>query len=283
MNLSPGLAQSAFELLRLIGRQGLNIPALLAGMERIGGMPSSEVLELAQTLNWVAISEAGTLAVTDQGGRVIDDGAYPTMLRQTVLDYVDILSPPWLQNAADGRRRAIAFAPVGVGQVLVEAEVAEGAGDDVVAFWDMLAARARGRRNERLLSIGRQGERLTLAHETDRTGRTPHWVALDSNADGFDVLSIRASDDLAPLTIEVKTTTQGLRGLMTLTHNEWMAAATASAHLFHLWDAAPRAQPRLATVTVDAMAEHIPEDRGDGGWQLVEVPFSTFADQFNAC
>lgn len=280
MEFSPGLAQSAFDLLRLIGRQGLTIPALLEGLRRIGGMPSQVVLEVTQTLNWVTLGDGGRLLAAQRGVRLLEDGCYASMLRRALLDYADILSPPWLQNASYGRMRVMSFAAIGIRQIMVEAGVAEGIQDDVVAFWDELATLARGRRDERLSAIGRHGERLTLAHEAERTGRVPRWVAIDNNADGFDVLSVYAPDNGAQLAIEVKTTSIGLAGSMFLTRAEWETATESSAYLFHLWDISRVSEPRLATISVDDMSCHIPKDLGEGRWGNVEVPFSVFTDRF---
>jgi hypothetical protein len=280
MDLSPGLAQSAFELLHLIGRQGLGVPDVLRGMGRIGGLPSSDVLGIAQSLNWVALSDDGMLRPTERGTQLTDAGSYPLMLRRTILDLADITAPPWLQNASHGRRRLIDFAPIGIGQILVEAEVAEGDVQDIVKFWDTLAALARGRRDDRLLEIGRQGERLTVEYEAARTSRPAKWVALDSNADGFDVLSVKDAHDHSPLTIEVKATRMGIHGKLFLTRREWEAATGSADHVFHLWKIDERGGPRLATVPAERMAAHIPEDRGEGIWSSVEVPFIAFAEIF---
>lgn len=280
IDLSPGLAQSGFELLKLIGRQGLTIEAMLAGLERVGGMPTPDVLALTQSLDWVQVGDNGLLRATSAGNRLLDAGAYPSMLRLALIDHATLLSPPWLQGARTGRNRTLTFAPVGVRQVLVEAAVAEGTDQEVVAFWDQLAALARGQRDERLNSIGRMGERLTMEREAARTGSTPRWAAIDSSADGYDILSIVAADDPSPLSIEVKTTTIGPAGELIMTRHEWDTATAAPAHRFDIWDVSRRQAPRSACIGVDAMAAHVPTDHGSGLWEQVAIPISAFADDF---
>jgi hypothetical protein len=93
-------------------------------------------------------------------------------------------SRPLIQNASFGRKKVIAFAGTQIGQVFVEASLADGDDDGVVAFWDAMAVMARGQKNDRLTAVGRQGERLTLAYEKMRTGREPKWIAIDNNEDG---------------------------------------------------------------------------------------------------
>lgn len=276
---SPGLAQSGLALLELLKRMPLSPPDLLSGLAKVGGMPSSAALELSQSLNWLVVTDAGLLKASPAGLRVAGCESYEAALRRIVIDYAESLSPDWLQNAPWGRSRVLSFCPVGVRQVLVEAGVASGTGDAVVAFWDHLAALARGRRDDRLLKIGRRGERLSIAYEHARTGVEPRWIAIDNNQDGFDVLSVRASDDRTPLSIEVKTTTSVAGGLH-LTRNEWDQALDSLAHVFHIWVVAGTASPRLAVVTIETMAEHIPGDIGAGEWREVLIPISEFEALF---
>jgi hypothetical protein len=150
----------------------------------------------------------------------------------------------------------------------------------VVSFWDLLAARARGLHDVRLNEIGRAGERLTLQHEEQRTGRKPQWIALESNADGYDVLSHVSDKDAARLCIEVKASAAGLRGKFYLTRNEWETAATLLQFVMHLWDLS-KLTPRLAVVDIAQLAAHIPRDEGEGRWDNVCIPFSSFASVFS--
>lgn len=277
---TPGLAQSGFELLRLIGRQRLTIDALIGGLRRIAGMPSHDVMAIAQELNWIEVDGDGLLGVTAAGARVLDHDAYPSRLRMTLLDHATLLSPSWLQAARDGRGRVLAFAPIGIRQLLVEAEVAEGTATDIVSFWDQLAALARGQRDQRLNVIGRCGERLSVEHEMCRTGHVPRWVALDSNADGYDILSVIDAFDPAPLTIEVKTSTRGMVGAFILTRNEWETGLAAPAYCLHLWDVSDIKLPRRASLGIDEVRSHVPADIGEGRWEQVTVPFGVFEAAF---
>ncbi|WP_054312117.1 DUF3883 domain-containing protein [Mesorhizobium sp. 1M-11] len=278
--LSPGLAQAGLALLELLQRRPLTAPDLLSGMKTVGGRPPSEALALSQVLNWLAVDEAGVLFATPAGLRVIASGRYEFVLRRITLDYAELLKPDWLQNAPYGRSRVLAFCPPGVGQILVESGAADAPTDDVVAFWDELASIARGLLDDRLLAIGRQGERLTLAHEQVRTGASPRWVAIDSNQDGYDVLSIKAADDPSLLSIEVKASRAGLAGHLHITRREWDTATESAAYVFHLWDLKDAAAPRLAAVPLETMADHMPSDTGGGFWESVRVPFHEFTELF---
>lgn len=195
-------------------------------------------------------------------------------------DYIDVVLPPWVQNASFGRARVLSFAGSEIAQVFVEAGLAHGTDEGVVAFWDELAARARGQKSGRLTAIGRHGERLSLAYEENRTGQKPEWVAIENNADGYDVLSVVGSDNLRQLSIEVKTSTMGLAGSIHLTRNEWERALEGANHVFHLWDTCANVTPRLAVVEPQEMQTHIPTDLGSGSWESVAIPFATFGPRF---
>ncbi len=279
---SPGLAQGCFDLLGITSRNVLTFPQIRSSFSQLGGLPSGRVIETAQALKWLRVSEEGIATLTPSGARLQSLTGYEPMLRQALLDYMDIERPAWLQNATFGRAKVIAFAGSQVGQVFVEAGLADGTDDEVVSFWDTMAAIARGQRNDRLTAIGRQGERLTIAHEEERTGRKPRWVSVDSNEDGYDVLSIINMTDPRSLSIEVKSSTMGLSGAFHLSRNEWERAQDTENHTFHLWDMRANRQPSLAVVSPQEMKDHIPSDQGAGTWESVEIPFKTFQGRFTA-
>lgn len=277
---SPGLAQGCFELLEMAVRRRLPFAHISLEFSRIGVMPASKVMHLAQTLNWLRAGDDGTAVVTVEGERVMSFSSYECRIRQALLDYIDFVHPPWIQNAIYGRARVIRFAGSDIAQVFVEAGLAQGTDTDVVRFWDELAARARGQKGSRLNDIGRAGERLTISHEKERTGHEPKWVSIDSNADGYDILSVAGSSDGRLLSIEVKATTIGLAGTFHLTANEWDRAVFNELHVFHLWDMST-INPSLSVLTKADIEPHIPTNMGQGEWESVEIPFGAFSGLFS--
>jgi hypothetical protein len=278
--LSPGLAQGCFDLVGIASRNALTFPQICSSFNQLGNLPIGRVIETSQGLKWLQTSEAGIAIVTPSGARLQSLRGYEPRLRQALLDYIDVERPAWVQNASFGRLKVIAFAGNQIGQVFVEAGLADGTDDDVVSFWDAIAAMARGQKNDRLTSIGRQGERLTIAHEEGRTGRKPKWVAIDNNEDGYDVLSIVDMEDPRSLSIEVKSSTMGLSGAFHVSRNEWERAQETENHAFHLWAMYPNRDPSLAVVRPQEMRSHIPSDRGAGSWERVEIPFKAFQERF---
>lgn len=278
---SPGLLQGCFYLLEVVSRNTSTAMEIMSGFPKLGVMPPLEVIETTQALNWVSANESHVLTPTPTGLRLLLLKSYETKLRQALLDYIEIERPAWLQNASFGRARVLSFTGSEIEQVFIEANLVTSTEDSVVQFWDDLAARARGQRNDRMTEIGRLGERLTITHETQRTGRVPKWTAVDNNADGYDVLSIVSPEDTRFLSIEVKASTQGMRGSFHLTRNEWDRAIESPCYTLHLWDIKNIASPNLAIVPIADITKHIPTDCGVGEWENVAIPFMAFQSHFN--
>lgn len=276
--LSPGIAFGCISLLGAVSRNILT-PAAAASLA-LSSVASQDVLDACLRLRWVEISSEGVLALTARGARAFAADSERQKLRFLVFDHVDAENPPWLQLASAGRREMLSQAPSGIRQVFVEAGLAYGDDEDVIAFWDNLAARARGLRSAVLTEIGRRGERLTIAHEFRRTGVRPKWVALESTFDGYDVLSQLSFDDRRRLTIEVKASEQPInRAFFHISRNEWDTAEECLHHEFHLWDLSATT-PRIAILPVLELAKHIPSDGGEGTWKETAVPFGAFSSHF---
>lgn len=278
--ISPGIVQGCFEVLRIVSRNTVSFPQIRESFAYLGGLPTAKVISTVQGIGWLHVNERGIAYLTPSGLRLLALTGYEPMLRQALLDYVDIERPPWVQNAAYGRARVIRFVGSELAQVFVEAGLAHGTHEDVVSFWDSIAALARGQESSRLLEIGRQGERLSVAYEKARTGCEPKWVAIDNNADGYDVLSIVALDDSRSLSIEVKSSSMGLAGSLHLTRNEWERSQEIENHIFHLWTINSISQNALAVIAPTDLQNHIPKDSGAGSWEVVEIPFSLFRPHF---
>jgi len=280
--LSPGIAYGCFNLLRMADEHPMPFQQLRAELPRHGGMEVARLLEVAQKLRWLRANDSGIAVLTSAGARLMTIDLDYLRLRQAMLDYVEAIRPPWIKNAIDGRLKVLSFSPTEIAQSLIEAELARGYDNEVVQFWDRLAAIARGLRSAELGEIGREGERLTLAFERERTGREPKWRSVESNSDGYDVLSVASDSDYGHLPIEVKASKLGLRGQLHLTRNEWDATELMPLHQFHLWDLSKSEEPNLAVVPRDVMAPHVPSDKGVGQWQDVLIQFSAFCELFKS-
>jgi hypothetical protein len=128
--------------------------------------------------------------------------------------------------------------------------------------------------------IGDAGERLTVAHEQWRLVEQGYpdlaagvaWLAQESDAYGFDVLSFAGNDveGLAPddrIAIEVKSTTVPRRDRFALffTAHEWeIAAGLGERSVLHLWTGVSPGPPPTATpgqpivLPTAVLEEHLP-------------------------
>jgi hypothetical protein len=182
-------------------------------------------------------------------------------------------APIWARLAPAGRNHVLQAIGVNGVQCLRSAGLL-GTDARATAWWDALASANRGERDARLLAQGREGERLTLAYESDRLlqegiTRAPVWVAIDDNTVGYDILSYAWHDggEVNRL-IEVKTT-QTYPPRMILSRNEWKTAEQyGAAFEFHLWNLNNEA---LTIYTVEEIRTHIPTDNGTGKWESVEI------------
>lgn len=164
--LSAGIAYASFELLEIVvARYPVKFKYLRSAFGNIGPIPSVRAFENALSMGWITSDDDGAAVLTVSGERLVAIGTPAGRLRRTILDYIDIEEPFWLQTASFGRTKLLRFTGPSIGQVFLEAGLTDGQSDDVVQFWDSLSARARGQKNDCLLAIGRDGERLTIARE----------------------------------------------------------------------------------------------------------------------
>lgn len=278
--LSPGAAYGCFNLLRIVAEHRLPLASICQEVPRFERLRTNDLLDIALRVGWIRQSDSGLAVLSAAGDSLMAIKAESFRLRRALVDYIEVDKPGWVALVLDGRSRVMKFAPVEFRQTIMEAYLAEGYSADVVDFWDMLAALARGERQIVLSRIGRFGERLTLAYEKARTGQEPQWRSIESNLEGYDVLSIVSAQNAAKMPIEVKTSTQGLAGVFYLTRNEWEETALLPNHSFHLWSVPAGKAPRLATLNREDVAPHVPSNNGAGAWKEAEIPFSAFAAKF---
>ena len=279
IQFTPGVIQGCFDLMGLVQKESQPFGDYAYAFPKLGGVDAAKVIEVSQALGWLAASEVGSATLTHPGTRLLGIETYELQLRQALLDFIDSTRPAWLQNAATGRARTLNFISNDLRQVFAEAGLAEGTSQDIIDYWDELASRARGLKNIRLTGIGREGERMSISHELRRTGRLPAWVSIESNQDGYDILSTVSQTDLEQLTIEVKASQRGLEGDLHLTANEWERAQSFKQHAFHLWSM--NSWPRqLAILSTADMHSHVPTNNGEGTWEYVSIPFRAFVDKF---
>ncbi len=198
------------------------------------------------------------------------------VFRECISTIARLTEPGWLATLSNGR--------LSLGESLDENtyqcfQIA-GAFDpvprpEVLEWLDELSSAQFAQEDRRNLSIGREGERLTLEAEGRRLSalsidRSPIWIALDDNGAGFDIASWDLDEDgnVRSILIEVKAcSAQSCRFF--LTRNEWEhACAFSTQYQFHVWRLIDRSR---AVFTCAEIRRHIPGDQGSGKWDSVVV------------
>jgi hypothetical protein len=202
-------------------------------------------------------------------------GAIPAFFRWTLTELIERTSPWWVRFASFGRERLRAALTVNEAQCFAAAALFSDAPDeDVMKWWDALAQAVRADNDSSRLLQGREAEQLTIAYETQRLSllgitALPRWVALDDNSAGYDVHSFDEGpvEPIAKL-IEVKSCARRPSEIF-LTRNEWETALEREPNYrFHIWILPEK---ELIELRPSDVANHVPQDRGNGLWQIVKI------------
>lgn len=278
--LSPGYLHSSFRLLEMIAKREHQLSVLASALPRIEVLPAAQVVNFAISLGWVGSDNEGRAAMTASGAMIYKMPNAARRIRQALLDFIGIIQPAWAQLTPRGRKETLSALSPEVRQCFAEAGLIVGYSDEVVGWWDALAARARGQKSKIMMETGRHGERLSIKYEQIRTGKEPAWQAVESNLSGFDILSVVGAMDSRKLPIEVKTTSGQIgHSSFYVSRNEWETGSTSDFYNFHLW-AIGGEKPSLAVLDKADVVPHIPTNQGEGSWDVVEIPFVAFESVF---
>ncbi len=103
-------------------------------------LPQQKKWGIADVLRWAEIDSDGAFVVTEPGRNCLELVDPVAQLRYLLGDYFKTVRSPWLQLAKRGRQPVLLQAPVEITQLLYEARLASGTGDDTIKFWDDLAS-----------------------------------------------------------------------------------------------------------------------------------------------
>ena len=149
----------------------------------------------------------------------------------------------------------------------------------VVEWWDTLSQAVRENVDHNKLELGRQGEMLTLNYEINRLkmiglgDMMPLWKSIEDNTAGYDVMSYDFDHEgtVREVYIEVKASNAEPCRFF-LTRGEWdIAIDKNAAYMFHLWN---MSNEELNICAVEQVKAHIANDKGQGRWVTIELPFS---------
>jgi hypothetical protein len=315
--LTPGRVTALWHILRTIDKLGGT-----AGEEelmgfarrsalRSGGLPLAEGLRLAQVGGFVADRHimGGTERAMEIGalGRealALEDADEPgPEARRLLLSVLLLRDPPaWVAYWQGDPTSADFVIPQPQRQLLGQADLYPPPSPEqdlaTWAFWNALGAVPLAHRTgDNRKAIGDAGEELTVAYERRRLSEegfpdlagSVQWLARESDAYGFDVLSFCGSrfsqgqEPTAPLAIEVKSTTlpTSVAFRLFLTVHEWRTASKLGAsYRLYLWANVDLGPPAATTkgdpivLETEALLSHIPSgpDCGqDCNWETAQL------------
>lgn len=279
MTLFPSLLYGTVQFLELARAHDIPVSGLHGQLRNVAGAQVDAVLAFCSAAGLHTLQGERIIPST-AGEHVLEVVGSEARLRALLRHYILAARPPWARLIPTGRRELLGILGRGARQCFAEAGLStDDPPEDVVSWWDDMAAEFRPDVSKRSLEIGRLGERLSIGWEHNRTGHRPIWTAVETNLAGYDLLSRVSTGNSAPITIEVKASEFKLEDARAIiTRNEWRVAEGSNNYVFHLWCLG---EPRqLAVVPAQDMAKHVPIEQGSGVWEAVVVPMAAFAGHF---
>ena len=250
----------------------------------VSGIAIDDAIEFAVACRFISVDQDDLVAILPEGEALLS-GFHSGLLsvgaiRTALAQYATNAKPLWVYKTPYGRFEAKALMTVDEQDCLELGSLFTDPPDtDVIQWWDDIASIFRSRQEQRLLQVGRRGEKLTIDYEYCRTGVKPIWESINSNCSGYDIRSQFDTLDERVLYIEVKASELDYKNAsMHLTINEWrLANSHPNATRFYLWLLNEKAA--LAVLMPRDIECHIPTNEGSGVWQEVSIPFHALCDK----
>ena len=251
------------------------------GLSRIMELKVGDLILLALKCQWVELQKEYYI-LTERGQEIL---AYKKnhniVFREMLWDYVTFVKPSWCSRIPFGRQEAFIFMSMDEQACFYVAKLMEkNPTIEVALWWNKLSLEIRKRRDEKLLQIGLTGEKETLRYEYERTGKEPEWLSVDSNLVGFDICSRLSRENSCELFIEVKASTETIsNAYFFISENEWRVAISGIEYKFYIW-LFEKDKKSLAILLPEDIKYHIPENKEDGRWENVKIPYRSFTTLF---
>ena len=245
----------------------------LGGFSNYGTSTSRDVYDTATQLSWICTAESGQIVPTLVGREANEGVGRAAKLRCQLAKIIETSHPTWAALLPKGRKEAVAGFPDEIRQCFAEALLLGDVTEDVVSWWSRSSGVMRAIAQRSRVATGIRGEQKTLTYELSRTGQIARWQGFESMYAGYDVLSVQAENDRAPLKIEVKASERNFKyAEIHVTEHEWITATQSSGtYIFHIW-LFDEGQPRVFIVDSAVIVSHIPANQGRGRWRDTAIP-----------
>lgn len=260
------------------------VPLSYRLLSKINGIAATDIWELATTCEWCEEKDAFPILL--ESGKTIASLAvkddYEAALRMLLRDYILQANPTWANRIPSGRKECIYIMKKDEQACFNEAGLlADHMSMEIIEWWDDIAGIIRSRKDAEKSETGRRGELASIEYEKHRTKQDPVWMSFDSNYAGYDILSVIDKDDQSQMLIEVKASMRPVQdAAFHVTAHEWEVAKTSDHYFFYLWSFSEGTK-RLAAICAAEVEPYIPIDRRTGRWESAEIPYNSFASQFN--
>jgi hypothetical protein len=270
---------SARDFLSFIQQEGFSEELVRNSFDKYKYSPTERVLQISFNCNWCTIDKYGKLILTPRGKKISEVEGEEALFYQ-LEDVIKNFEPSWAPIIFRGREAAKSYLPDEIHQCFKEAGLfSKDLSNDLVDKWDKLARAYIALRNNEFLEIGREGEKLSIYYEKERTDNNPVWQSVEANFAGYDLLSIIDKENKEPLKIEVKATKVNFDdAVFYLSRDEWLTARLGNNYVFHLWNLEEK---KLYSVDSSIVSKHIPEDKGEGEWKKVKIKFIDVTSRTN--
>lgn len=266
MYFSVGVLHSSFAFMKLVKQTEMTDNDFLGTFRLLNVADAKVVLSACLHYNWVSVNERNKLIVAPEGNRILEIKTPPARLREQLYQMIVLDNPLWASNLYLGRKESSKFFPTDVAQCFEEAQLLNDYSIDIVRWWDKAANLSRGKNDIAMIELGRCAEAMSIEYEQKRTKITPHWVAIDSNLAGYDILSQVSPECQETLAIEVKGCRNSLNVCFYLTRNEWDSAKLIKNYIFHVWHI-NHYENILYILSPQDIALYVPDDTNCSTWE----------------
>ena len=243
---------------------------------------TSYSVQLGHYLNFFHVDD-DTVTITDMGRELSNLSI--TEQRRTILFEIAKQDHVFLSVLVNAKLSRIGDIRRNYQQLLRDANLLPPLDREAKKWWITLRSYLReigdpDQDTTRLALIGLCGEELSLEYEKRRLCEREgieHTSVEVGDGEGYDILSFVDENSRNRLRIEVKASIQDIdSAIIYLTWNEWDKAKMFGPHEFHLWPNVENPAEEPIIVTVEQMAEHMPELQGMGRWDKISIPMNAF-------
>lgn len=284
--ISVNVVSQSLILLKLIQQYHCQSRTDIALLKLPYGVHCDSALAFLEQCRWISTNDS-IISFTEVGNTIITmfngDQISTSLWRLILGEYISVCKPAWAKRISFGRKQAYLYMNEEEQRCFLEAELISSYDDSVIKWWDSLAETERKKSDETKDAIGRKGEKLTVLYEEKRTGLAPDWRSIETNLEGYDILSYVSANSEKRILIEVKTSSLSVASAeAVISRNEWDTANRTNnidRYYFYFWCICD-SLPQLAVINAKDIVQHVPKDGDHGRWENMTLPFSLFNSQF---